>query len=378
MSHFSCLVIGPDPEAQLAPFHEFECTGTDNEYVKDVDKTDELRADYETHTVSMCRHVKTGELISRYDDQFYRDPTAEEKKHVGIGSGCGGGLVWSSRDWGDGRGYRAKVHDVPAGWVEVQVPIKETQTLAEFAEYQYGHKVLRPGEARGEHHKYGFAEVDANGELVRCIDRTNPDRQWDWWVVGGRWCGFFPLKEGADGVAREGAGAAHGLKAEPRTADQLRKGDVDFDRARDEAAAKGTERFTRWENCLGGAERPSAWSEFHTRAEDETDEYTWDQAREAYRSQPAIDRWNRLPDSGLGCPVAAFGFDQASYVQRCRDGAIVPFAIVKDGKWHEKGSMGWFGCVSDERPEADWGAEARRLYDDLPDDTLLTLVDCHI
>lgn len=43
MSHFSVMVIGPNPEDQLAPYHEFECTGQDDQYVKDVDITDDFR-----------------------------------------------------------------------------------------------------------------------------------------------------------------------------------------------------------------------------------------------------------------------------------------------------------------------------------------------
>lgn len=28
---------------------------------------------------------------------------------------------------------------------------------------------------------------------------TNPNAQWDWWVIGGRWTGFFILKDGTKG-----------------------------------------------------------------------------------------------------------------------------------------------------------------------------------
>ena len=35
MSHFTVLVIGENIDQQLAPFHEFECTGTNDEFVKD-------------------------------------------------------------------------------------------------------------------------------------------------------------------------------------------------------------------------------------------------------------------------------------------------------------------------------------------------------
>jgi hypothetical protein len=31
MSHFSVMVIGENVEEQLAPYHEFECTGVDND-----------------------------------------------------------------------------------------------------------------------------------------------------------------------------------------------------------------------------------------------------------------------------------------------------------------------------------------------------------
>ncbi len=39
MSHFTVLVIGDNPEEQLAPYHEFECTGLDDQYVMDLDET---------------------------------------------------------------------------------------------------------------------------------------------------------------------------------------------------------------------------------------------------------------------------------------------------------------------------------------------------
>ena len=53
MSHFRVLVVVDEPTEEaitkeLAPFHEFECTGCDDEYVKDVDVTADTRAEYES------------------------------------------------------------------------------------------------------------------------------------------------------------------------------------------------------------------------------------------------------------------------------------------------------------------------------------------
>ena len=36
MSHFVVYVLGEDVETQLAPYHEFECTGDDNQYVQQM------------------------------------------------------------------------------------------------------------------------------------------------------------------------------------------------------------------------------------------------------------------------------------------------------------------------------------------------------
>jgi hypothetical protein len=50
MSHFRVLVIGDDYEKQLAPYHQFECTGRDDKYVQDIDVLDEQREIYERDT----------------------------------------------------------------------------------------------------------------------------------------------------------------------------------------------------------------------------------------------------------------------------------------------------------------------------------------
>ena len=50
MSHFSVIVFCKNPHSQLenllVPFHEFECTGIDDEYIKNIDLTDEAISAY--------------------------------------------------------------------------------------------------------------------------------------------------------------------------------------------------------------------------------------------------------------------------------------------------------------------------------------------
>src|SRR5690606_18805090 len=120
MSHFSLLVVTEKEPTQdllaarLQPFHEFECTGVDDQYVENVDRTAEARAAFDRETSQMLR-APDGSLHRPYEDRFYRDPTPEEAPKVGLGTGFGSGLVWTSKDWGDGRGYRAKVQFIPDG-----------------------------------------------------------------------------------------------------------------------------------------------------------------------------------------------------------------------------------------------------------------------
>ena len=54
------------------------------------------------------------------------------------------------------------------------------------------------------------------------------------------------------------------------------------------------------------------------------------------------------------------------------------FGILVDGKWHEQAEMGWWGMTRKEKNEKDWIKKYNKLISDLPDSTLITVVDCHI
>lgn len=55
------------------------------------------------------------------------------------------------------------------------------------------------------------------------------------------------------------------------------------------------------------------------------------------------------------------------------------FAIVHDGEWVARGEMGWFGGLREEHvPESEWPKRFFQFLVALPDDTRLTVVDCHV
>lgn len=61
-----------------------------------------------------------------------------------------------------------------------------------------------------------------------------------------------------------------------------------------------------------------------------------------------------------------------------KDDDHLPFALLDAEGWHEKGRMGWFATVADERPEEAWGTEVRERLAKAPADALVVLIDCHI
>jgi hypothetical protein len=72
------------------------------------------------------------------------------------------------------------------------------------------------------------------------------------------------------------------------------------------------------------------------------------------------------------------GIDQAKKGDIENLNELVTFAILKDGKWYERGDMGWWGMVSNEKDQNEWEEEIKKLLDGLPEDTLISIYDCHI
>ncbi len=199
----------------------------------------------------------------------------------------------------------------------------------------------------------------------------NPNRKWDWYSLGGRWTGFFKVKEGAS--ASIGSPGIMTAPAEPGHGDQLLKGDIDFEVMRNEAGLEAQNRYEFAEKVLDGAQPMESWESVRERIKD------IDEARKFYHAQECVVRFRSkevVDVLGWHADPSDYSTTKQEYIERARNGAGRPFAVVKDGKWYEKGSMGWWGMVSNENSE--WARQYAELIDSIPDDTLLSLYDCHI
>lgn len=386
MSHFTVLVIGKDPEKQLAPYHEFECTGEDNEYVIDVDITEDTRKDYEENTSHMLKNEATGELLSSYDDRFYRDPTEEEKKKIGplAGNGGGQGMSWASKDWQDGKGYRTKVHYLPEDWKEVEIPTKEVKSFLQFALGWHGYEMLAVGEVRGEEHKYGYVQVDKNDNVVAIVRHTNPNRKWDWYQIGGRWNGFFKVRQGV--VAALGEPSLLALRdpdyERPGTdrADQCLKADLDIEGMRNEAGQKAAKDYDLFLNVTGKFPKIKTFEQVAVEnGFDKDDRKHWDSVREFYQAQAGVQALRENEETKWWWEIEDFLTQtRDEYINKARKSAFSTYAVVIDSQWHEKGKMGWWGISTNEVSEQEWLNQFNAFIDSAPNDTLFTVVDCHI
>ncbi len=347
MSHFTVLVVGDDPELKLAPYHEYESTGEKNEYVQDVDITEECRKKYEEATEKKVFGPEGS--FSSYDDRCYREFTEEEMKecpHIG-GTGCCKVGVYTSKDWGDGKGYRAKLHCIPEGYEERAIPMREIKSFVSWVQDYHCYKVVFSRDELSDSHKYGYILIEE--DKVTVIDCTNPNAKWDWYVLGGRWGDFFKLKEGG-------------------RSSSARKCDIDFAGMQKESEDAYVARWRKVHECLAGREIPK-WNSFKDQFDD------IDKARDAWWSQKIIQDFGKL---NIWDDIEEYDCTEEEYRLRGNLSAIPTFAVVLDGKWYERGEMGWWAAVKDEKEIEDWSKEFNDLVASLPDETLLSVYDCHI
>ena len=156
----------------------------------------------------------------------------------------------------------------------------------------------------------------------------NPDAKWDWWQKGGRW----------DKLLKP----FHGERcAEARVAD------IDFEIDQHWY----NEKLRWWEVVIEGSpirrsqgEKESDFSNF-------------------YKIEYLLDRYKNK-----------------EIFAKVQSSAITDAVLTPDGKWYQRGDMGWFGTNSATAEEAyNWDMRFKETFIDKADpDWILTIVDCHI
>lgn len=230
-------------------------------------------------------------------------------------------------------------------------------TAVSCAEEYYDLAPLREGEKPdfcGEHSN-GYYVKGKNGRLLKAISYDTENPKWDWYQIGGRWSGFLLLKNG-------------------ERADRAKLADVDFAEMKKIAEGKAAETWDALKEIFD-AHPCRSWDDVRESAP------SVDEARKIYHEQEGV----KLIGEKFG-PFAFWGSDpfkvasqpREEYIRVTGAASILPYAAVKDGKWLEKGEMGWFGMSSNEMDENEWIDIVEKLIAESDPSDEITVVDCHI
>ena len=225
---------------------------------------------------------------------------------------------------------------------------------------------------------------------------SNPNSKWDWYQLGGRWTGHFKLKTDANPeFSIKGTAGIMTSGAKEGYADTALKKDIDITGMIAEAEVKAKERYEKVQALFpdGIPAIDIAWSTIID-AEGPYKDMDWDERRTIYREQESVKNWRKVThdkadefnnnSSGdersfyIWLDQDEYQLSKEDYIKAAGMGSLSSYAVIKDGKWYERGEMGWWGMASNEKDENEWNKEFSQLIEELPDNTLLSLYDCHI
>lgn len=336
MSHFAVAVITAETPTDevltkaLQPFHEFECTGIKDQYVIPIDETDEQRHGYENDTLEGI--FKDGKYLgSKYLDIF---------ESFWVRSSP---LGRSSDD----------VFKLPEGYELKEVNVKDVYSFEEYLRNWAGYSLSG---------KYN--ELTPDGRFIRY---TNPNKTWNWWVVGVCWSNTLLTKSG-------------------EKVDSCKISELDFDTVTAELKTKANEDYDYFSSLLPETAVNShtwrTWDELYNDSSIKTIE----EKRTVYAEQAAI-RTIRQNDSKnffrpfVGNNIDEFRCSREDFVKQrsgtpfqCYNLLIASEINTKHLGWYGS-EMGWFGVGTQEE---NWGQTYQDLLHSQPKDHYITVIDCHI
>ena len=320
-------------EALLAPYQENNMGDCPKQYMKFEDVEDEYREDFETGSTEMIR-CEDGTLAYETDERF-RVPG-----EVGVGTGT---------------------HKAPSHLKRVQVPHKQRfETFDRFMSEWHGYK--------------------KDPELGRFGRWENPNRKWDWWQLGGRWTGFFPLKAGR---AQE-LGSPGLMTPMPKKnhGDLVALDDIDLDTVAAQQHEAAEKFWGEWKRLIAGEKLDSLFGPRSTALNIGLLSVRQG-SPEPGEERRAIPWAGKVPvsDSRHGWHDVWLDITKEEFLAKYEPefSPINTYAFLDESSWHEPGRMGWWACSSatpESREEhlksfAEW-------FKATPGDALLAIVDCHI
>ena len=361
--HQAVLVIGPkngdELEEALAPFYQMGCT-MDQKEIK-ADPRSAFRTEYtkEEAEESYQKNIKrrpTQDQISFFRENFTEESDMEickdfyKKKYKGGADYAPGGysgddFAYSNVRHEDGE-YRTLF--VSEENMEKALEWLEENDL-DFYNTMEGYSKEEFLKESPDAHAYISSDYEYDEESDSYGYWDNPNGFWDWYQVGGRWFGYFLIKEGAkreecmfgqpSWQMRFEEGDEEELK---KSADALKVGDIDF---------RGMEERTK---------------EYYS---DQWDQM-WDLIKQSEgKTEEEIDKRFREFIS------AKEGETKEEFVERNKH--FKTSAIVFSGEWFELENDGYYRSKGPNLNGTVGAVDLPVLLENMQEDIHVILVDCH-
>lgn len=255
-----------------------------------------------------------------------------------------------------------RTEEVTKGWKEI-VEKNVYENIDEYAKNYHGY-------FKNEKGQYGY--------------NTNPNAKWDWYQLGGRWTGFFKMKPSKTGIQGE-PGLMTDFASNGYTDSALKK-DIDFEGREQEKIKQAEKEYSIMENLFNGKipRIKYTWKEiidgtlFLKMSIDEKRDFFWGQIPELETIRKREDLTTEERTLIAWFQPEDWNYTKEEYIEIAKKSTHVTFAVLLDGKWYEKGEMGWWGCVSNEKEKDVWTKEFYNLLKKIPEDSRLSVYDCHI
>lgn len=320
MSHFTVLVIGAknqeEVDEKLYKFWELDLS------------TEEMKEDSRAEFNVEC---ELGDAIEQFEEFKDKAPTMEQ-------------IVYAHKNLLKNVKEEFSTSIEPINEERWEEWLKENNLSNSSVKYKWGKdKYSSFSEYMEDYHGYSY-DIESTGFGYY----SNPNAKWDWYSIGGRWSGFWKLKENADGLMGKKSWTMENEEIPEDRCDIARIGDIDFVGMELDKRIKAE---NNWVEC---------WEKYPIKINDDGKD---ENAHHRY--------WNYNIKQKDNIPEL-----KEKYIDRyC---SCSTFAVLKDGEWFEKGSMGWWGMVSDSKDQNDWDKQFNELIKNLDKDTYVALVDCHI
>lgn len=317
MSHFSVLVVADDEndlEKKLQPYHEFECTGIDDEHVVDVDITEKVLS---------VMHAKSNESeYPEYATEYALDYYGLSEKTV-----MHEGEINTDDD--HKYGYAILADDG-----HIIKCVDRTNPNAKWDWWQLG--------GRWTGHlplKYPFGRESAYSGAPGLFTEKNHD---------------------------------------PGLADSALVGDVDWDGIIEKERSRLSDLYDKfhfvWVECIASRDEAEAYQKWCDRNSDVPKFFFGaNHYASISRAMSKIGYWNWTIGDAKGFVEKT----KDEFLENATEAPVYAF-VDERGEWNQRGEMGWFGIddpdmATDNYDESFWDMIKR-----LPETQRVFVVDCHI